>query len=99
MRASLDQVFLTPRAGVTEALLVLERETGARERVTLTLPSSDLRHAVELLARQLAYRGDVSGLGRCRLRRERGGALVDDRALRDALCAAFAREQAGARCA
>lgn len=99
MRSSLDQVFLTPRAGVTEALLVLERETGARERVTLTLPSSDLQRAVELLARQLAYRGDVRGVSRCRLRRERDGALVDDRALRDALCAALAREQAGARCA
>lgn len=99
MRAGVEQVFLKRRGPVTEALLVLERETGARERVTLTLPSDDLARAVRLLARHLAQTPDVSGTERCRVRVERGGTLVDDHALRDALRAAFVRERRGGEAA
>ena len=93
MRASVEQVFLRRRGPVTEALLVLERESGARERVTLTLPSDDVHRSVQLLARHLVQRPDVSGVAHCRLRVERAGSLADDLALRDALRAAYARER------
>jgi hypothetical protein len=95
VRASVEQVFLKRRGPVTEALLVLERETGARERVTLTLPSDELAEAVRLLARHLARTPDVDGVDRCRLRVDRGGTVVDDHVLRAALRAAFVRERRG----
>lgn len=91
MRATLEQVFLKRRGPVTEALVVLERESGARERVTLTLPSDDLRGAVDLLARHLTRRPDLAGADRARLRVERAGELSDDHALRDRLRDAVAR--------
>lgn len=86
MRATLEQVFLKRRGPVTEALVVLERE-----RVTLTLPSDDLRGAVDLLARHLTRRPDLAGADRARLRVERAGELSDDHALRDRLRDAVAR--------
>ncbi len=51
MRADrLEQVFLTPKGGRLEVLLVLESEAGARERVTLTSPSPGVGSAAEAAA-------------------------------------------------
>jgi hypothetical protein len=93
LRAELEQVFLHRRGGTVEARLVLERESGARERLTLILPVAEHAAGAELLGRLLARRDDVASVARCRLRLARGAAMVDDAALRDALRAAFAAER------
>jgi hypothetical protein len=93
MRRALDQVFLRRRAGRFEALLVIERETGARERVTLPLSASDVAAAVVVLGRHLARSAAVDTLSGARLRVERGGGLVDAPELAAALAAAFASER------
>lgn len=93
VRAQLEQVFLERGSGGVEAQLVVERESGARERSTLTLATFALPEAARLLGRTLARRDDVADVDRCRLRVQRGAALSDDESLRDALRAAFREER------
>ncbi len=93
LRAELEQVFLKRAAGGVEAQLVLERESGARERSTMTLAAVELAAASRLLGRALARQIDVSGVGRCRVRVARAQGLVDDVGLRDELRSAFAAER------
>ncbi len=81
MRAtSVEQVFVRPRAGRIEILVVLESPAGERRRDTLQAPTADALEAVRFAARSLARRG-VTPARRTRLRRERGGELADDAAL------------------
>lgn len=54
---SVEQIFLEPKGGGIEVLLVLENQAGARTRERAPLPTQDARKATELLARRLAYRG------------------------------------------
>ncbi len=93
LRATLDQVFLTPRPGTVEALLVWERESGRRERETLHLAVGDVATAAALLGATLARRPDVEGVARCRLRLKGPSALRDDHGLQGALAAAFRAER------
>lgn len=73
----IEQVFLTPKAGGVEALLVLEDEAGARTRERLPISStSDFSEAARLLARTL-YRRGVRAARRVRLRVGRGDGLRD----------------------
>lgn len=92
-RAALEQVFLARRSGSVEARLVLERESGARERETLLLPVTEFAAAAALVGRAMARREDVSSVARCRLRVARGSALADDTALLDALREAYLAER------
>ncbi len=93
LRALLEQVFLKRGSGGIEAQLVLERESGARERSTLTLATFELPAAARLLGRTLARRDDVAHVARCRVRVQRGTTLSDDDRLRDALRTAFREER------
>lgn len=93
LRATLDQVFLTPRGGTVEALLVLERESGRRERETVALPAADARAAAALLGRLLARRDDLRSVAACRLRLAGPGAMRDDPALRGVLVDTFREER------
>lgn len=93
LRAALEQVFLARRSGTVEARLVVERESGAREREALLLPVTDLAAAAVLVGRTVARRQDVTSVSHCRLRVARGSALEDDTALRDALRAAYRAER------
>lgn len=91
MRAErLEQVFVERKGGRVELRLVLEAASGARTRTTLWAPSGDLAEAVRWAGRALARAGEVRDVARLRLRVARGGDLVDDRALAQALVAAFA---------
>jgi hypothetical protein len=92
MRRTLEQVFLRRRSGRIEALLVIERESGGRERETLLLPSEDERAAASLLGRQLARRGRVDDVHDVRLRVDRAGSLQDEPELADLLVGAFLDE-------
>ncbi len=94
LRATLAQVFLTRRSGTVEARLVLERESGARERETLTLPVTEVAAAAALLGRVLARRDELESVAQCRVRVARAGELVDDAEARDRLRKAFAAERA-----
>ncbi len=93
LRAAFEQVFLARGSGGVEALLVLVRESGARERETLVLAASELPLAAALLGRTLARRDDVESVASCRVRVRRGGALVDDAALGEELRSAFDGER------
>lgn len=93
LRATLDQVFLTPRPGTVEALLVWERESGRRERETLHLAVTDASAAAALLGATLARRPDVASVASCRLRVQGPNAQRDDRGLQGALAAAFRAER------
>lgn len=92
MRRTLEQVFLRRRSGRIEALLVVERESGGRERETVPLPTEDVVQGARLLGRQLARRGRVDAVHGVRLRIERSGSLEDEPALADALVGAFLDE-------
>jgi len=97
----LEQVFLTPRAGRLEVLLVLESEAGARERVSLTAPTPGVGQAAELaaarfVARWLAGRG-AGPAALVRVRRHRADALEDAPAVRDELLLELARLTDGER--
>lgn len=87
MRADrLEQLFLTPRGGRYVALLVLESEAGARERVTLQPPGAGVTGAAEsaaarYVARWLWQQGGEP-LTRLRVRVQRSGTLEDAPALR-----------------
>ncbi|MFO7544259.1 MAG: hypothetical protein R6W77_02065 [Trueperaceae bacterium] len=95
MRADvLEQVFLRSRAGRTTLLLVLEAPSGARTRVTLQTPAGDEADAMRFLARYLEREG-LAPSARLRVRRERGGALEDAPALREALLRATSRSANG----
>jgi hypothetical protein len=88
MRADrVEQLFLRPRAGRVEVLLVLEDPAGARSRETLVTPASANEAAVRFVARRLAERGIGPAL-RTRLRLERGSETSDD----PRLLALFLRE-------
>jgi hypothetical protein len=93
VRRELEQVFLRPRAGRFEALLVIERETGARERSTLQLPDATPDDAVRTLGRQLARTGVALRARGVRLRVERGGGLHDDPRLAARLAEAYLEER------
>lgn len=93
VRALLEQVFFKRGSGGIEAQLVFERESGARERSSLTLATFELAAAARLLGRTLARRDDVAHVARCRVRVQRGADLSDDELLRDALRAAFREER------
>lgn len=92
---SVEQVFVRPSGGQLEVLMVIENPAGARFRERFTLAGRDRREAVRRAARYLAYRGQVTGTRRLRLRIEEGGELRDDpdllvvfeAALKDALAA------------
>lgn len=90
MRAErVEQLFLRRRGGRLEVLVVAETPAGERQRETLLAPTAEPEAAVRYAAVQLARRGLVAA-PRLRLRRERGGALVDDAALRRAFLEAMA---------
>lgn len=108
MRANaLEQLFLRPKAGGLELLLVLESEAGDRQRVTLQPPRAAASgaaaggeagkggSAAELMAVDHVARWLVrhgnSLAPRLRVRRERGSALTDAPALRDLLRSAVRR--------
>ncbi|QRN81256.1 MAG: hypothetical protein JK586_07400 [Nocardiopsis sp. BM-2018] len=86
-------MFLTPRGGVVEALLVLERESGRRERETLSLAAEDARTAATLLGRVLARRDDLRSVARCRLRLAGPAAMRDEPSLQRLLGEAFHAER------
>jgi hypothetical protein len=91
----LEQVFLRPSSGRLQALIVLESEAGARERVTLSSPTSGVDAAAELaaaryVARWLWNRGGTTA-GLVRVRRERGAALEEAREARGELLAELER--------
>ena len=90
---TLEQLFVRPRGAGLELLLVLENAAGARFRETLQMPTRDASEAVRRAARHLALRGDALGVGRLRLRVERGGALEDDRALEREFVEMFERHR------
>lgn len=90
---TLEQVFLRPRAGGVEALVVIEVETGARERLTLPFAGADLAGAARALGRHLARTGSVDRAHGHRLRVERKESLADDAALAGVLVDAFAAER------
>jgi hypothetical protein len=81
-RYRLEQVFVRPRGGRLELLLVLENPAGARHRETLQFPTLNELEAVRRAARHLAARGDVRSAPRLRLRVERRGELRDEPSLR-----------------
>jgi hypothetical protein len=89
VRRRLEQVFLRRRAGRIEALAVLERESGARERHTVPLPSTELEAAARLLGRELGRSGRADSVRGVRVRVERGGSLVDEPGLAQVLERAF----------
>ncbi len=96
MRADrLEQVFLEPHAGRLRALLVLESEAGARERVTLEPPTPGLGAEAELAAARYVARWLWQGGGGTakllRVRRERGGRLEEATAARAELLAELGR--------
>jgi len=93
MRRDLEQVFLRPRGGAIEALVVVERESGARERAVMPLPHAEPSAAADTLGRQLARSGAVDRVRGVRLRVERAGALRDDAPLAARLVAAFEAER------
>jgi len=85
----LEQVFLTPKGGRLEVLLVLESEAGGRERVTLLAPRAGVGSAAEVAAARFVARwlwqrgGGPAQL--LRVRSNRGAALADAPAAREAL--------------
>lgn len=87
----LEQLFVKRRAGLVELMLVLESETGARQRRTVSTPSANDAAAMRYLARCLAQDG-AKLHPRLRVRRESGEALEDAPQLKDALLAAFGSE-------
>lgn len=90
MRAEVvEQVFVRPRGGRFEVLLVLEAASGARTRVTVQAPEGDAEAAMRFLARYLQREG-IALAPRWRVRRERGATLRDDPVLRRTLQAAMA---------
>lgn len=93
MRAdSLEQVFLQPRDGVYQVLLVFESPAGARERVTLTAPSGDEKSTVDYIATYLVQRGgDLAKRPRLRVE-SAGGNLRDAPELLQRLTAAVGRQ-------
>lgn len=88
---SVEQVFVRPAGGQLEVLMVIENPAGARFRERFTLAGRDRGEAVRRAARYLAYRGQVTGARRLRLRVEEGGELRDDEDLRDVFAAALNR--------
>jgi hypothetical protein len=93
VRRELEQAFLRPRGGRYEALLVIEHETGARERATLLLPHADLEGAARALGRHVARSALADRTRGVRLRVERAGTLGDDAELAAALTEAFEAER------
>jgi hypothetical protein len=93
VRRELEQVFLRRRSGRYEALAVIERESGARERSTVQLPAEGLEEAARALGRHLARSALADGTRGARVRVERGGTLHDDAALAALLTAAFDEER------
>jgi len=91
----LEQVFLRPSAGRLQALVVLESEAGARERVTLSPPTAGIGPAAELAAARYVAKWLWSNGGRTadlvRVRRERGDALEEAREARSELLAELQR--------
>lgn len=73
--------------------MVLERESGRRERETLTLSAADARAAATLLGRALARRDDVRSVSGCRLRIAGPAAMRDDRTLQAVLVEAYRAER------
>lgn len=89
----MEQLIVSRRAGRADILVVLEDPSGARRRERLPSSQSDLGRAVEILARHLAWRGDVSGVAsKLRVRVEQG----DELRLRDDLADRFRRALAAA---
>jgi hypothetical protein len=93
VRRTLEQAFLRRRAGRVEALLVIERESGARERITLQLASVDLDDAARAVGRQVARAALADRTDGVRVRVERAGDLSDDPALGEVLTRAFEAER------
>lgn len=79
---SVEQVFVRPAGSQLEVMMVIENPAGARFRERFTLQGRDRSEAVRRAARYLAYRGQVSGTRRLRLRVEDGDGLRDDAKLR-----------------
>jgi hypothetical protein len=90
---ALEQLFVARRGGRIELRLVLVDPADGRTRTTLLAPTADPAEAVRWLGRHLAREGGVHDFRRLRVRIERAGALVDDRALAAELAAAFQAER------
>lgn len=74
---AVEQLILGAKAGRASILVVLEAPSGARRRERFAASTGSARDAVGELARHLAYRGDVDGVGpRLRVREERAGGLA-----------------------
>jgi len=80
---AVEQLFVERRGGRVAILVVLESPAGERQRERMLAPTSDAAAAVRYAAVQLSRRGMRVG-ERLRVRRERGGTLVDDPALQRA---------------
>jgi hypothetical protein len=93
MHRALEQVFLRRRSGRYEALLVIERESGLRERVVVPLAEGQPEAAVTSLGRHLARSGSVDDVSETRLRVEAGGSLRDEPGLARRLAEAYAAER------
>ena len=78
---TLEQAFLKMRGGMLVFLFVFENIAGARHRETKSYPTQNSIEAVRRAAKQLAYRGDVTGVDKLRLRVETRGELKDDASL------------------
>ncbi|CAN5661370.1 hypothetical protein BH23DEI1_BH23DEI1_22810 [soil metagenome] len=76
-----------------EALLVIEVETGMRERTTLPLVDDDPLAAARRLGRHLARSGTAVRAGGFRLRVERAGALHDESTLAKELLESYRAER------
>lgn len=85
---AVEQLFVRRRGGRIELLAVLETPAGERVRETLLAPTASPEEAVRYAGVQLARRG-LRAARRVRVRRETGGALVDDEALKRAFLAAL----------
>lgn len=82
MRAeAVEQLFVQRRGSRVELLVVLESPAGERQRERLVAPTADAEEAVRFAAVQLARRGLRVGQ-RLRVRRERGGKLIEEPALK-----------------
>lgn len=88
---AVEQLFVRRRGGRIELLVVLETPAGERLRETLLAPTASPEEAVRYAAIQLGRRG-LRAAHRVRVRRETGGALIDDEALKRAFLAALAAQ-------
>ncbi|MEJ2666141.1 MAG: hypothetical protein P8Z81_03400 [Deinococcales bacterium] len=93
---AVEQLFVRRRGGRVELLVVLETPAGERLRETLLAPTASAEDAVRYAAVQLARRG-LRAARRVRVRRETGGTLIDDEALKRTFLAALGPQEGEGR--